>query len=86
MYTEDQISILRSKLSTLRTLKNDQHYMTVGKPNAITINMTNCSNVTVGNTEVLNSICKIVNDYLSNRIRFLTDEIENTIIINPSKL
>lgn len=86
MYTEEQLSSLRSKLSMLKTLKNDQHYMTVGKPNAITINMTNCSNVTVGNTELLKSICKIVNDYLTNRIRVLTDEIENTIIINPSKL
>jgi len=86
MYTEDQLNILRNKLSILKTLKNDMHYMTVGKPNAITINMTNCSNVTVGNAELLNGICKIVSNYLSNRIRTLTDEIDNTIIINPSKL
>lgn len=87
MYTQEQIDKLQSKLSTLRKTKNRFKGLQSITWLKIAFGYEDgeCGDLPI-NSSTTKKIRELLLAEYASRIKTLQDEIENTIIINPSKL
>lgn len=87
MYTGEQVKNLQLKLDALRTAKN--RFEALQSMEQLKIDF-NYKNSVCRELPIKSSTAKKIQELLlaeyASRVRALQDEIENTIIINPSKL
>lgn len=89
MYTREQVENLQAKLDTLRIVKN--RFEALQSMTWLQIDFGyNASNCKCSDLPITHSTAEKIQELLlaeyASRVKSLQDEVENTIIINPSKL
>lgn len=87
MYTREQVTELQSKLDDLRVTKNRLEALQSITWLAVDFGYkdTSCHNLPI-ESSTAEKIHELLLAEYTSRVKVLQDEIENTIIVNPSKL